>query len=134
MMCGNMAFRHILRRTNRSDEKITLMKFGHSEDKDELGFSQLDLIPIQELHGVIQAPQELDIDFKGEESNPAYVGYFMPDFEIETSKLADYRIKYERPYEGMILKITEYNPNLFLRHKRHHIKLKLILEKKHGTI
>lgn len=127
-----MAFRHILKRTNRSDEIITLMKFGHSEDKDELGFSELELIPIQILHGIIQAPQELEIGVKGEESNPDYVGYFMPEFNLEAVNLADYRIRYERPYETMILKIIEYNPNLFLRHKRHHIKLKLILEKKHG--
>ena len=57
-----MVFKHILRRTNRADEKITLMKLGHSEDKDDLGFSQTEFIPIKELHGVIQAPQHLDID------------------------------------------------------------------------
>ena len=125
-----MAFRHILKRTSRADEKIILMKFGHSEEKDELGFSKTELIPIQELHGIIQAPQQLDIDFKGEESNPIYIAYLMPEFNLKASNLPDYRIKYIRPYETMILKIVEYNPNLFLRHKRHHIKLELILEKK----
>ena len=134
MIGGNMVFKHILRRTNRADEKITLMKIGHSEDKDELGFSDVELIPIQKLKGIIQSPQELDIDYKGEESNPQYVGYFMPEFDLEASYLANYKIKYERPYETMILKIVEYNPNLFLRHKRHHIKLGLILEKKYGKI
>ena len=108
MIGGNMVFKHILRRTNRADEKITLMKIGHSEDKDELGFSDVELIPIQKLKGIIQSPQELDIDYKGEESNPKYVGYFMPEFDLEASYLANYKIKYERPYETMILKIVEY--------------------------
>lgn len=126
-----MGFKSILRRTKRSDEKITLMKLGHSHRKDELGYPIQEYIPIQELNGIIQAPQDLEIGFKGEESNPRYKGYFMPEFELEQERLSDYRIKYERPYETMLMKIVEYNPNLFLRHKRHHIRLILKLEKKH---
>lgn len=125
-------FKNILKRTQRPDEHIYLMKLGRINEEDELGFAKTGLCCIQELNGLIQAPQKLDIDFKGEESNPDYVGYFMPEFELKTSELPSYRIKYERPYETLLLKITEYNPNLFLRKKRHHIKLKLILEKKHG--
>lgn len=125
-----MAFKHILRRTNRPDEHIFLMQMTNTGEKDELGFSKKGFQSIQELHGIIQAPQEMEVDFKGEESNPKYVGYFMPEFNLKVSNLADYRLKYERPYETLLLKITEYNPNLFLRHNRHHIKLKLILEKK----
>ena len=33
--------------------------------------------------------------------------------------------------ETLMLKITEYNPNLFLKGKRDHIQLELILEKKY---
>lgn len=128
-----MAFKDILRRTNRPDEHIFLMQMTNVGEKDELGFSKKEFQCVQELHGIIQAPQEMDVDFKGEESNPKYVGYFMPEFNLEVSKLADYRLKYERPYETLLLKITEYNPNLFLRHNRHHIKLKLILEKKQNA-
>lgn len=129
----NMAFKHILKKVKRPDEHIFLLKMQNTNEKDELGFSKKDFQCIQELNGIIQAPQKMDVDFKGEESNPAYVGYFMPEFELEASNLADYRLKYERPYETLLLKITEYNPNLFLRHKRHHIKLKLILEKKQNA-
>ena len=125
-------FRNILKQTYRNDETITLMKLGLSQHKDELGFAKEKYIPIQELHGIIQEPQYLDIDFKGQESNPAYVAYLMPDFDLEAEDLNDYRIKYERPYETMVLKIVQYDPNLFLRHKRHHVEIHLILEKKYG--
>lgn len=124
-------FKNILRRTFRSDEKLTLMKLGISQDKDELGFAKEKYIPIQELRGIIQEPQNLDIDFKGQESNPDYIAYLMPDFDLEAENLNDYRIQYERPYETMLMKIVEYDPNLFLRHKRHHVQMNLILEKKY---
>lgn len=126
-----MAFKHILRRTSRSDEKITLMKLGHKNRKDDLGYPIEEYIPFQELHGVIQAAQTMDVDYKGQESNPYYRAYLMPEFTLEAEKLNDYRIKYERPYETMMMKISRYNPNLFLRHGRHHIKLILMLEKKY---
>ena len=124
-------FKNIYKRTFRSDEKIFLMKLGLSEKKDELGFAKEKYIPIQELQGIIQEPQRLDIDFKGQESNPFYTAYLMPTFNLETENINDYRIKYERPYETMILKIIQYDPNLFLRHKRHHVEIHLVLEKKY---
>lgn len=124
-------FKNILKRTYRSDEKLILMKRGVSQEKNELGFSKEKYIPVQELDGIIQKPQYMDIDDKGQESNPAYTAYVMPTFNLEREDLNEYRIKYKRPYETMILKIKSYNPNLFLRHKRHHIKFRLILEKKY---
>ena len=124
-------FKNILKRTSRSDEKLILMKLGLSQDKDELGFAKEKYIPIQELRGIIQEPQDLDIDFKGQESNPGYIAYLMPDFDLEAENLNDYRIQYERPYETMLMKIIEYDPNLFHRHKRHHVQMSLILEKKY---
>lgn len=127
-----MCFNSILKRTSRADEKITLMQLGHSHQKDELGYPKKEYIPIQELHGIIQAPQDLEIGAKGQESNPNYRAYLMPEFNLEQERLNDYRIKFERPYETMLLKIMQYNPNLFLRHGRHHIKLVLKLEKKNA--
>lgn len=124
-------FKNILKRTNRPDETLILMKKGVSQEKNDLGFAKEKYIPIQELHGIIQDPQVMDIDLKGQESNPIYTAYLMPEFNLESENLNDYRIKYERPYEIMILKITSYNPNLFLRHKRHHVEIHLILEKKY---
>lgn len=107
------------------------MKKGISHEKDELGFAQEKYIPIQELDGIVQAGQTLDIDYHGSEAQVSYIAYLMPDFNLERENLNDYRIKYERPYETMLLKIVSYQPNLFLRHKRHHIKAGLILEKKY---
>lgn len=124
-------FKNILKRTRRPDEKLILMKKGTSHEKDDLGFAKEKYIPIQELDGIIQRPQYLEIDDKGQESEPAYTAYVMPTFNLEREDLNDYRIKFQRPYETMILKIKSYNPNLFLRHKRHHVKLRLILEKKY---
>ena len=125
-------FKNILRRTNRPDEKLFLMKKSFGE-KNELGFAKENFIVIQELRGIIQEPQFLDIDFSGQESHPVYTAYLMPDFNLEANILNDYRIKYERPHETMILKIVQYDPNLFLRHKRHHIEMHLRLEKKYGA-
>ena len=126
-------FKNILKRTNRPDETLILMKRGVSENKDELGFAKEKYIPIQKLCGIIQRPQYMDINEKGQESNPAYIAYVMPSFDLERENLNEYRIKYERPYETMILKIRSYNPNLFLRHKRHHVEIHLILEKKYES-
>lgn len=125
-------FKNILKRTYRRDEEIILLKKGISRKKDDLGFAKEQYIPVQTLQGIIQEPQELDIDFKGQESNPIYTAYLMPDFDLEAENLNDYRIKYKRPYETMLLKIVQYDPNLFLRHKRHHVEIHLILEKKYG--
>lgn len=147
-------FRNILKRTNRPDEKLILLKnkrpsLNNQESKnsikrDELGFPMEDLLdkndlgfiiddykPIQKLHGIIQSGQSLDIDYHGQESQVSYIAYLLPEFDLERENLNDYRIQYKRPYETMILKILSYNPNLFLRHKRHHVKIGLILEKKY---
>lgn len=127
-----MSFKTIMRWVNRPDEQMILMKFDKTSVQDEFGFAKEELVEIQEIHGVIQLFQDEEIDFKGEESNPDYTGYFLPEFILETDKLADYRIKYIRPYETQILKISSYNPNRFLRHTRDHIQLRLILEKKYS--
>lgn len=124
-------FKNIYKRTSRPDEKIILMKKGVSEHKNDLGFAKEKYIPIQELQGIIQGDQDLDIDESGQESHPTYVAYLMPEFNLERENLNDFRIKYERPYETMIMKIMSYDPNLFLRHKRHHVQMFLILEKKY---
>ena len=125
-------FKNILKRTNRPDEKLFLMKRGVSHEKNELGFAKEKYIPIQELKGIIQKPQYMEVDIKGQESEPSYIAYVMPTFDLEREDLNEYRIKFERPYETMILKIKSYNPNLFLRHNRHHVKFRLILEKKYA--
>lgn len=124
-----MSFKHIMTYVNRPDERITLMGQTYGE-KDEFGFSKKIFGEIQELQGVIQRDQDTEIAEKGTESEPLYTGYFIPDFIINTANVNDYRIKYERPHETLILKIREYNPNLFLEHSRDHIQLRLILEKK----
>ena len=128
---ANMTFKSIMRWVNRPDEKTILMKYDKTENQDVFGFATETLVEIQEIHGVIQRFQREDIDFKGEESNPYYRGYFLPEFIIKTDELADYRIKYIRPHETQILKISSYNPNLFLRHNRDHIEFRLILEKRY---
>lgn len=126
-----MSFKTIMRWVNRPDEQMILMKLDKTSSQDEFGFAKEELTELQEIHGVIQLFQDEEIGFKGEESNPNYTGYFLPEFILETNKLADYRIKYIRPHETQILKISSYNPNRFLRRSRDHIELQLILEKKH---
>lgn len=126
-----MSFKTIYKKNRRKDESFSLMKKGTSGEEDALGFSKHKYIPIQDIFGIIQGAQKQEIDFKGEESNPKYTGYFLPDFILDTNEIADYRIKYIRPHETLLLKIDEYDPNLFLKGKRDHIQLELILEKKY---
>lgn len=126
-----MSFKIIYRKNKRKDESTFLMKKGFSHDEDDLGFAKEKLVPIQQIYGIIQKGQDQEISEKGEESNPSYTGYFLPDFILETSEIADYRIKYKRPHETLLLKINNYNPNLFLRGKRDHIQMEMILEKKY---
>lgn len=125
-------FKNILKRTYRKDETLTLLKKTNTKEEDELGFSKFKYEPVKKLCGIIQKPQYMDVAEKGQESNPAYTAYLIPNFDLEREGLNEYRIKYKRPYETMILKIKSYNPNLFLRHDRHHVKLRLILEKKYN--
>lgn len=126
-----MSYKRIYRLNERKDEQTFLMELSDTNLEDEFGFTKIGFVEKQEIHGVIQRPQEQEIDFKGEESNPHYTGYFLPEFILKTEDLADYRIKYVRPHETLLLKIEEYNPNLFLKGKRDHIQLEMILEKKY---
>ena len=125
-----MSFKTIYRKNKRKDEELFLLKKELSDKEDSFGFAKDDYSVVQQIEGIVQKAQEQEINFKGEESNPHYTGYFLPTFIIETSKVADYRIKYVRPHETILLKIEEYNPNLFLKGKRDHIQLEMILEKK----
>ena len=129
-----MSFKTIYRlnrRQNEYKEDFYLLKRGISHEKDELGFANEKFLPVQQIRGIVQKSQMQQIAEKGEESNPLYTGYFCPEFILDTSEVADYRIKYVRPHETLILKIIEYNPNLFLRGKRDHIQMELVLEKKY---
>ena len=104
--------------------------------KDEVGNIKEEWIDLQELTGVIQHRQREDISNAGQESKTrygrqGYLGYFNPDFELETDKLANYRVKFVRDYEVLYLRIMEYDPNNYLRDKHHHIVLGLIEDKKY---
>lgn len=133
-MVENLSFKIIYKKNERKgkyQEDFFLMKKGKSNKEDAFGFAQERYIPVQQIHGIIQKAQEQEIDFKGEDSNPHYTGYFLPEFKLETSNIVDYRIKFVRPYETLLLKIEEYNPNLFLKGKHDHVQLELILEEKY---
>lgn len=125
-----MTFIDIMRYVHRPEEKIYLIGKTTLPQKDEFGFAQTTYGDIQELTGVIQRDQNIEIAEKGTESEPRYTGYFIPDFILETSKINEYRIRHERPHETLIMKIIEYNPNLFLEHTRDHIQMTLIVDKK----
>lgn len=125
-----MTFADIMRYVYRPDETIYLIGKTKSSQKDEFGFAKTTYGDIQELTGVIQRGQNIEIAEKGTESEPRYTGYFIPDFILETSKINEYRIRYERPHETLIMKIIEYDPNLFLEHTRDHIQMTLIIDKK----
>lgn len=106
---------------------------GNIITKDEIGNTKTNWKDIVELKGVIQLRQISQIDESGEESELKYVGYFNPKkFNIDTDKLANYRVKIIRDYEIIVLKITEFNPNLFLRNDKHHYKMGFVEDKKYA--
>ena len=106
---------------------------GNIITKDEIGNTKINWQDVVELKGVIQLKQKAQTDESGEESKIEYVGYFNPKkFNLDTNKLSDYRVKIIRNYETVILKITEFNPNLFLRNDKHHYKMGFTEDKKYG--
>lgn len=126
-----MSFKTIFKKNYRKDEKLFLLKRSIGAQEDELGFAKEGYEEVKRIDGIIQNPQEQDINFKGEESEPKYIGYFLPTFLLQTDEIADYRIRYERPHETQIFKIQNYDPNLFLKGRRDHIQMELILDKKY---
>lgn len=109
---------------------------GNVVKKDAVGNLKEQWITIQELQGVIQHRQREDITEAGQESKTrygrqGYYGYFIANFQLETNKLANYRVKFVRDNEIVYFRIMEYDPNNYLRDKNHHVVLGLIEDKKY---
>jgi len=134
-----MSFYDIMRIIHRPNEKYFLEKkiqnikqekpqvlkdeVGNIIRKDPIGNISDKWQTIIELEGVIQHRQKEKIAEQGEESIVKYTGYFTPNFHIETDKLSNYRVRMERDYETLYLKILQYDPNNFFRGQQHHIVL-----------
>ena len=117
-------------------QRILKDEVGNIITKDEVGNIKEEWIDLKELTGVIQHRQREDISNAGQESKTrygrqGYYGHFVSNFELETDKLANYRIKFVRDYEIIYFRIMEYDPNNYLRSKQHHIVLGLIEDKKY---
>lgn len=132
----------ILKRPNEQyflQKKITYQKehhqikdeIGNIIKKDEVGNISEEWEDIQELHGVIQHRQDDNADVQGRESTLRYHGIFTPDFDLETDKLSNYRVKFIRPYETLYLYIKKYDANNYLRQNQHHITLVMDADKKY---
>lgn len=111
-------------------------EIGNIIKKDAVGNLKEKWITLQELQGVVQHRQREDITEAGQESKTrygrqGYYGYFIANFQLETNKLANYRVKFVRDNEIVYFRIMEYDPNNYLRDKNHHIVLGLIEDKKY---
>lgn len=111
-------------------------EIGNIIKKDPVGNLKEQWTTIQELQGVIQHRQQEDITEAGQESKTrygrqGYYGYFIANFQLETNKLANYRVKFVRENETVYFRIMEYDPNNYLRDKNHHVVLGLIEDKKY---
>ena len=109
---------------------------GNVVKKDAVGNLKEQWVTIQELQGVIEHRQREDITEAGQESKTrygrqGYYGYFIANFQLETNKLANYRVKFVRDNEIVYFRIMEYDPNNYLRDKNHHVVLGLIEDKKY---
>lgn len=104
-------------------QRILKDEVGNIIQKDEVGNIKEQWIDVLELEGVIQHRQTEKITEAGQESKLRYYGYFSPTFQLNTNKLANFRIKFVRQYETLYLKIIEYDANNYLRNKHHHIAL-----------
>lgn len=134
-----MSFNSIMRIIKRPDEKYFLEEkiqytkqgkpevlkdaVGNVVRKDPVGNISETWKTLMELEGVIQHRQKEKIAEQGEESIVKYFGYFKPTFDLNTDKLANYRVRIVRDYETLNLKIIQYDPNNFYRGHRHHIVL-----------
>ena len=116
---------------HKKEEKLLKDEVGNIIRKDEVGNISETWEDIQELHGVIQHRQDENIDYQGRESSLTYHGLFTPDFDLETDKLSNYRVKFVRDYETLYLFIKEYDANNYLRDKQNHITLVMDEDKKY---
>ena len=114
-------------------EPQTVLKdeVGNIITKDEVGNIKEQWIDVQELQGVVQHRQTEKITESGQESTIRYYGYFIPDFSLNTNKLANYRVKFVIKNETLYLKIIEYDGNNYLRDKQHHIVLVMEEDRKY---
>lgn len=111
-------------------------EIGNVIVKDAVGNLKEQWNIVCELQGVIQHRQREDITEAGQESKTrygrqGYYGYFIANFQLETDKLANYRVKFVRENEIIYFRIMEYDPNNYLRDKNHHVVLGLIEDKKY---
>lgn len=116
---------------NKKENHQLKDEVGNIIRKDEVGNISEKWEDLQELHGVIQHRQDENIDKQGRESTLTYHGIFTPEFNLETDKLSNYRVKFVRDYETIYLFIKEYDPNNYLFDKQHHITLAMEEDKKY---
>lgn len=116
----------------KKEHKQLKDEVGNIIRKDEIGNLSEKWEDVQELHGVIQHRQDESIDYQGRESTLTYHGLFTPDFDLETDKLSNYRVKFVRDYETLYLFIKEYDANNYLRDNQNHITLVMDLDKKYA--
>lgn len=140
-----MSYYTLQKLLKRPDEKYFLQKrivyekdnkqlkddVGNIIRKDDVGNITEEWEDVQELHGVIQHRQDDEADVQGRESSLTYHGLFTPDFDLETDKLNNYRVKFVRDYETLYLFIKAYDPNNYLRGKQNHITLVMDTDKKY---
>lgn len=115
----------------QKDNKRLKDDVGNIIRKDDVGNITEEWEDIQELHGVIQHRQDDEADIQGRESSLTYHGLFTPDFELETDKLNNYRVKFVRDYETLYLFIKQYDANNYLRGRQSHITLVMDEDKKY---
>lgn len=104
---------------------------GNIIRKNEVGNITEEWEDVQELHGVIQHRQDDNTNYQGRESDLTYHGLFTPDFDLETNKLDNYRVKFIRDYETLYLYIKEYDANNYLRGNQNHITLVMDVDRKY---
>ena len=117
--------------TYKKESKQLKDDVGNIIRKDDVGNITEEWEDVQELHGVIQHRQDDNADVQGRESTLTYHGLFTPDFELETDKLDNYRVKFIRDYETLYLFIKTYDPNNYLRSNQNHITLIMDMDKKY---
>lgn len=115
----------------QKDNKRLKDDVGNIIRKDDVGNITEEWEDIQELHGVIQHRQDDEADIQGRGSSLTYHGLFTPDFELETDKLNNYRIKFVRDYETLYLFIKQYDANNYLRGRQSHITLVMDEDRKY---
>jgi hypothetical protein len=118
-------------------ERKQLPTDPEEDQEDGWGDVEESWVEIQEIDGVIQGDSLNPETRRGYEEIADYMGFFIPNFEIDPDELGQYRIKNIITSSSgnqftRYFRIKKINRNLVLENEIHHYEFDLELQQKYG--